>query len=298
MTDPLEILHSPDRPVHPAPRFTSELRERLIDALSTPPDPQATSKGAAMTTTAVQFRNGHRQGDISYISLGLPDPERGAVFYRALLGWSFSSGQADVRQGDEVTPQVGMFNGTRADGSTTHGAVLGYRVDDLESTVRRVRDAGGTADDPLARPYGHESACVDNQGLPFYLHQLLDSPTDDEGDLSNGRQHGDIGYVTLGVPTLPSAEEFYGQVLGWTFTPGSHAQGRQIQGVTPMSGLWETDTPGAILAYRVDDIRAAVATVNELGGAGSRVEERPYGLAADNCADDQGTVFHLLQLAI
>jgi len=80
--------------------------------------------------------------------------------------------------------------------------------------------------------------------VPLYLHQLFDSPTDDDGDLSNGRRHGDIGYMSLGVPDLALAEEFYSQVLGWTFTPGSHATGRQIQGVTPMSGLWQTGTPG------------------------------------------------------
>lgn len=298
MTDPLEILHTPDRPARPSPRFAAELRGRLIDALTTPPEPPATAKGAAMTTTAVQFRNGHRPGDISYISFGIPDPARGAAFYGALLGWSSTASQSGGGQVDEVTPEVGMVNGRRADGSVTLGAVLGYRVDDVAAVVTRVRDAGGTAIDPGERPYGIESACLDNQGVPFYLHQLLDSPTDEDVDLSNGRRHGDIAYVSLGVPVLALAEAFYGQVLGWTFTPGSHAQGRQIQGVTPMSGLWQTDTPQAVLAFRVDDIRAAMETVAELGGTGSPIEERPYGLAADNCVDDQGTVFHLMQLPV
>ena len=63
-----------------------------------------------------------------------------------------------------------------------------------------------------------------------------------------------------------------------------------------MSGLWQTDAPGVVLAYRVDDIQPAVAQVGTLGGTASSVEERPYGLAADNCVDDQGTIFHLLQL--
>lgn len=98
------------------------------------------------------------------------------------------------------------------------------------------------------------------------------------------------------------AEAFYGAVLGWSFTPGSSPPGRQIEGVTPMSGLFQADTPGVVLAYRVDDIHAAVAKVGELSGTASPVEERPNGLSADsadsadNCVDDQGTVFHLLQL--
>jgi len=66
-----------------------------------------------------------------------------------------------------------------------------------------------------------------------------------------------------------------------------------------MSGLFQADTPGVVLAYRVDDIHAAVAKVGELSGTASPVAERPNGLSADsadNCVDDQGTVFHLLQL--
>jgi predicted enzyme related to lactoylglutathione lyase len=199
-------------------------------------------------------------------------------------------------QGGEVTPEVGLWNGARSDGTVAHGAILGYRVNDVAAVAVRVRSAGGATKDPQERPYGLESDCVDNQGVSFYLHQLLDTPTDDDGDLANGRQHGDVGYMSLGVPELALAEGFYGEVLGWTFTPGSHAQGRQIGGVTPMSGLWQTDAPGAVLAYRVDDIQPAVAQVGTLGGTASSVEERPYGLAADNCVDDQGTIFHLLQL--
>ena len=63
-----------------------------------------------------------------------------------------------------------------------------------------------------------------------------------------------------------------------------------------MSGLWQTDIPGAVLAYRVDDIQAAIETVREMGGTPGPIEERPYGLAADGCVDDQGTLFHLMQL--
>ncbi|MGH9096809.1 MAG: VOC family protein [Acidimicrobiales bacterium] len=294
MTDPLEILHTPDDPISPSPRFATDLRERLVEALSTPPDPMTRPQGGPMKL-AVQFRNGHRQGDVSYISLGLPDPARGQAFYRALLGWPVSLGPDGRGQVDQVVPQVGLFDGVRADGSVTHGAVLGYRVDDIDDIVHRVRGVGGSATDPEERPYGIESAAVDNQGMPFYLHQLVDSPIDD-GDLSSGRQHGDIGYISLGVPVLSQAEEFYGAVLGWSFTPGSSPQGRQIQGVTPMSGLWQSETPVAVLAYRVDDIRAAVAMVDQLGGTAGTVQSRPYGLASDDCVDDQGIAFHLVQL--
>ena len=73
MTDPLETLRLPDGPIDPSPAFVTQLRGRLVDALSTSFHPPLTSRGGPMTR-AVQFRNGHRQGDISHISLGLPDP--------------------------------------------------------------------------------------------------------------------------------------------------------------------------------------------------------------------------------
>ena len=137
---------------------------------------------------AVQFRNGHRQGDISYISLVLPDPARGEAFYGALLGWSFSPGQMGREQGGELTPEVGLWNGARSDGTVVPGVILGYRVNDVATVAVRVRSAGGVAKEPQERPYGIESECVDNQGVSFYLHQLLDTPSDDDGDLANGRQ--------------------------------------------------------------------------------------------------------------
>jgi hypothetical protein len=39
-------------------------------------------------------------------------------------------------------------------------------------------------------------------------------------------------------------------------------------------------------------------TMTARGGTAGPIEERPYGLASDNCVDDQGTVFHLIQLPV
>lgn len=47
-----------------------------------------------------------------------------------------------------------------------------WKVSDLAAAVVRVRAAGGTATDPVTRPYGGECECVDDQGTRFYLGQL------------------------------------------------------------------------------------------------------------------------------
>jgi predicted enzyme related to lactoylglutathione lyase len=233
---------------------------------------------------------------VSYVSLALPDVAKGEHFYGGLLGWRFAPGQLGREQGEGVTPQVGLWDGVRGDGAPRRGAVLGFRVADIADAVIGVRALGGTAAAVVERPYGLESECADDQGLPFFLHQLDDDPVDDGTELSNGRRHGDFGYLTLEVSDLDAAQTFYGSLLGWTFSAGSGEGGRQVSGVTPMAGLWQGDTPGVIPAYRVDDIAVAVDQVEELGGHAGVVERRPYGLAADLCLDDQGIWFHLVQL--
>ena len=241
-------------------------------------------------------RNGRRPGDVSYLSLALEDVAAGERFYGALLGWTFSPGQLGREQGDDVTPQVGLWDGVGPGRERDHGAVLGFRVSDIGEAVARVRELGGRAADPARRPYGLESACRGVDGVPFFLHQLDDHPVDDGTDLTNGRRHGDVAYLTLEVPALAAAQAFYGGLFGWTFAAGSVPSGLQITGVTPMAGLWQGATPGVVPAYRVDDIAAAVDLVVQLGGTPGTVERRPYGLAADLCLDDQGVRFHLLQL--
>lgn len=248
--------------------------------------------------------NGLAHGDVSYVSIAVPDTAKAATFYAGLLGWQLEGGH-----GNDVTPQVGLWDGVReaetggagdhgvasAHSAPVRGVVLSFRVDGLASAVAHVRALGGTSTDVLTRPYGLEASCVDDQGQPFFLHQFDDAPTSDD-DLANGRSHGDFGYLTLEVASVDLAEAFYGALLGWTFLPGSVEDGRHVEGVRPMCGLWQGDQPGVIPAYRVDDIEAAVEQTRALGGSAGQIEERPYGLSCDFCADDQGTRFHLLQL--
>ncbi len=47
-----------------------------------------------------------------------------------------------------------------------------YRVDDAAAAVQRVREAGGTATDPVRQPYGLMADCTDDQGTVFYLGEF------------------------------------------------------------------------------------------------------------------------------
>jgi predicted enzyme related to lactoylglutathione lyase len=111
----------------------------------------------------------------------------------------------------------------------------------------------------------------------------------------NGTRQGDVGYIVFHAPDLARAQAFYGDLLGWTFAPGSEPDGRQVEGVAPDMGLSGGGAAGGMsICWRVDDVAAAVERVRAAGGTSTEPERRPYGMLAD-CVDDQGAVFYLWQ---
>ena len=114
--------------------------------------------------------NGEGQGDISYVTLKVPDSARARAFYGSVLGWTFTPGRVDDGwQVDGVQPMTGMWGG--GDAVRVPTMVPMYRVDDIEAAIERARAAGGTATDPSQELYGWSSECVDDQGAHFYLGQ-------------------------------------------------------------------------------------------------------------------------------
>jgi predicted enzyme related to lactoylglutathione lyase len=246
-------------------------------------------------------RNGLRHGDVSYITLGLPDLTRARAFYGSVLGWRFSPGRSEQgAQVEEVAPMIGLWEGEQPAGGRVHGAVLGFRVDDIAAAVAAVRAHGGTISDPHREPYAMAAEGHDDQGIPFYLHQMPDGggATERDGEFHNGEVEGDVSYLTMAVPDLAAARVFYGGVFGWTFNIG-RAGGTQVNEVSPQIGMTDqpaaaTATPGVILCYRVNDMAAATRRVDDAGGQAGVVHPRPYGLES-LCTDDQGTPFYLHQ---
>ncbi len=115
--------------------------------------------------------NGEVEGDVSYLTLVVPDLDAAYSFYGGLFPWRFSAGHVGGAQVAGVAPQLGMTTRPRA-GSAEPGVIVCYRVDDIAAALQRVRDAGGRGSDVAQRPYGLESLCADDQGTRFYLHQF------------------------------------------------------------------------------------------------------------------------------
>jgi predicted enzyme related to lactoylglutathione lyase len=281
MTDPFDVLRSPVLPVAPDPAFAAHLRSRLERALTRP-------KGAVVSNLTLQDA---RQGDIGYLSLQVPDVERAANFFGAVLGWSYEPGSGP--QGRHImgaSPHHGIWGG-----QARSNVLLCYFVYDVDAALQRVRTAGGSAETPSDEPYGRVANCVDDQGLEFAIFHPPGPEMGSRGQLHGGRQ-GDVAYVTLEVVDSARARAFYGAVLGWRFVPGRVDDGWQTTDVVPMTGMHGGHPQATVVPmYQVDDVDAAAEGVRRAGGSASDPQDQPYGRTTE-CTDDQGTRFYLGQI--
>jgi predicted enzyme related to lactoylglutathione lyase len=229
------------------------------------------------------------QGDVGYVSLQVPDAERAATFYNAVLGWTYEQRGEQSWHVNGQSIHIGIFGGQeRPD------LFCAYAVGDVDAAIRRVRAAGGTAQPPTQQPWGRAADCVDNQGTAFAL--FAPKPQDPgERPPTNGAREGDVAYLTYGVLDSTLAREFYGSVLGWRFTGGKVNDGWQIEDVAPMGGMGGGREQRTAPMWLVRDIGAAIGRVRAAGGTATEAAQRPYGLESE-CVDDQGSHFYLGQL--
>jgi predicted enzyme related to lactoylglutathione lyase len=228
------------------------------------------------------------QGDIGYVSIQIPDPDRAADFYADVLGWTYGESDPNGRHVDGQAMSLGIWGGEQPD------LFCCYAVGDVDAAVVRVRAAGGTAGAPTEAPFGRVSDCTDIDGRKF---AVFAPPAGTPGSRPplNGSGHGDLSYVTMLVGDSAVTREFYGAVLGWEFTAGRVDDGWEVNGIVPMTGLAGGSSEATVLPmWRVDDIATAVARVRSAGGTATDPEQQSYGLMSE-CVDDQGTRFYLGQ---
>jgi predicted enzyme related to lactoylglutathione lyase len=245
-----------------------------------------------------------RQGDISYLSLWVPDLDRATRFYADVLGWRYHAAQnwgARNVEGQSISLGLSQLAGTaqymRSAGvplpeTLEPTAYVVFVVDDVDEAVERVRAAGGYGGDVKDQPYGRIAACVDSQGLPFSLQHKVPMPRPP----STGALQGDPAYLVFELPDSARAREFYGSVLGVRFEPGRGPDGWSVPDIAPMSGFsGGAQQPTVVPMFRVDDIAAAVERVRAAGGSATEPVHQGYGVRAE-CVDDQGLRFNLGQL--
>jgi len=127
------------------------------------PETGATSETGADVSTSSRQVKPLSQGDLYYFALPVQDIARAQRFFGAVLGWQFA--EPDNGHVDNISAPPGGVNAGTAD----TGARLWFVVDDIQTAVTRVRELGGSADDPVEYPSGWSADCTDDQGTAFSL---------------------------------------------------------------------------------------------------------------------------------
>ena len=292
MADPFEALRSPYVPVDPDATFAARLRARVERALSLP-------KGVIVSETTLEAgpaATERAQGLTPYLIVA--DARRALEWYVRAMGAEHVGtpivmpdgriGHAElVLAGSSVyiadetpeSPVAAPRPGARATVS------LVVEVPDVDESLARASAAGAEVERAAAdHPYGRNAVIRDPFG---HRWMLSGSATEILGEPA---RPGDIGYVSLWVPDVEQAATFFGTLLGWTYGPGSSAQGRQVRGGALPQGLWGGQESTLFLCFFVADVDEAVARVRAAGGHADAPTDAPYGRVA-NCVDDQGAAF-------
>jgi len=106
-------------------------------------------------------------GQLFYFTFGVPDGARAEAFFGQLFEWEIMAGsQPDGYHIASPNPPGGIAGGT-----TRPDITLYFRVADIRQAVARVRQLGGTAEEPVQWASGWSATCRDDQGTPFSLSE-------------------------------------------------------------------------------------------------------------------------------
>lgn len=111
-------------------------------------------------------------GAIVHIEFPAEDADRAQGFWSGLFGWQFQdSGTPGM---DYRMAQTGPTSGAAIFASPERSGYPSYYydVDDIDASLAKVRQLGGTADDKMPVPtHGWFAACKDTEGNAFHLWQ-------------------------------------------------------------------------------------------------------------------------------
>ncbi|WP_330231714.1 VOC family protein [Nocardia sp. NBC_00508] len=110
-------------------------------------------------------------GEIVYFELPGNDARATEQFWGSLFDWTFRVGNF---------PGYSMIHGSNPIGGTPHGDAsqhprIFFSVDDIAAATTRVRELGGSADEPVRIPTGAFANCTDDQGVQFSLFEAARS---------------------------------------------------------------------------------------------------------------------------
>ncbi len=216
------------------------------------------------------------QGTFSWSDGASTDPEKAKDFYVGLLGW----GKEEIPMGDGSTYTMfkldgadvagfgGMQDEMKAQGVPSHWNSY-ITVDDVDSMVEKVKANGGTV---IAPPFD-----VFDSGRMM----VIQDPTGATVSLWEAKNHIGAGVVNkpgamlwneLSTRDLEKAKDFFNKILGWEYTVDENNytmilnNGRMNGGMMQMDESWGDMPPNWMIYFNIDDLDAAIAKVDGLGG--------------------------------
>lgn len=250
-----------------------------------------------------------KRGRFVWYDLMTNDPKAAQDFYGPLIGW----GTQKWEEGDQPytmwtnkeKPLGGVMElpeEAKAAGAPPHWMAY-VEVDDVEQTVAKVEEAGGSVlhaatDVPGA---GWFAVLTDPQGAAFAIYKSANPESQDSTDKD---QIGRFSWNELATTDYKGAFSFYSELFGWEpqeamdMGPGGIYQIYGQSGA-PLGGMFnkpdEMPGPPMWLYYvSVKDVNESVAQVTELGGQVlNGPMEVPGGDLIAQCVDPQGALFAL-----
>ena len=115
-------------------------------------------------------------GKIVHIELHAGDVDRAAGFWNGLFNWNIAESAMegfDYRMFRNADDQGGAVMASETPGAAP---VVYFDTDDIEGSIAKVRELGGTAADKQPVPtHGWFAVCTDTEGTNFSLWQADDS---------------------------------------------------------------------------------------------------------------------------
>jgi len=111
-------------------------------------------------------------GEIVHFEVMVADGDRAQAFWGGLFGWQFGppmSAEMDYRMA-QIDDKSGAA--LSATGSPTSHPNVYLATDDIDASIAKARELGGSAEDKSPVPgHGWFSACKDPEGVEFHLWQ-------------------------------------------------------------------------------------------------------------------------------
>jgi uncharacterized glyoxalase superfamily protein PhnB len=100
-----------------------------------------------------------------YFTLASPDADGSAAFFGELFGWRAEPGNVGGYHIGNITPPGGLAP------ADDPGNTLYFAVADFRGVLEKVRELGGTVEEPVLYASGWTAACRDPQGVPFNVSE-------------------------------------------------------------------------------------------------------------------------------